>query len=108
MLRAKLLEVTGQNVTVSTSSYLAGLCETLTIQVITANQSSVNFAVTVSGSNDNTNFDDISGAAATITTNGSKSITVADFGHKWIRATLTRTGGSADFTVRLSGKETAE
>lgn len=107
-MRAKLLEVTAQAATVTSSVQDISLVEAFSVQIVTANQSSANFAAAVEVSNDNSNWDAVSGAAATITANGSDMIPVSSAPYKYARVTLTRTGGSADFTVRIFGTEVAE
>lgn len=107
-MRAKILEVTSQAATVSSSSHDISLCEAFSVQIITANQSSANYSAQVEVSNDDSNWDAVSGATATITADGSDTIAVSSAPYKYARVTLTRTAGTADFTIRIFGTEVAE
>ena len=64
--------------------------------------------VKVQGSNDETNWVDISGATANITATGSLLINVADVGYRWIRPVYTITTGQVSVSTLVTGKERAE
>lgn len=108
MMRVNILNVTSQAASVNTRSQMIGRCENVAVQVITSNQSSANYAFKLQSSNDNSNWTDISGATATITADGADMINVSAAGYKWIRGVFTRTTGTADFVVNVSGTEVAE
>lgn len=65
-------------------------------------------SVKVQGSNDNSNWVDISGATANITATGSVLVNVADIGYRWIRPYFTVTTGQISVNTYVTGKERAE
>ena len=74
------------------------------ISVITANQSSANWAFIVQGSSDGVNYGDF-GTSQAVTADGTILFNVTGFSFPHIRVKATRTAGSADFTILCSGKQ---
>ena len=56
-------------------------------------------------SNDNTNFVDISGLTATISSAGTAILSTAVAGYRYVRYSWVRSGGTGNITVTFCGKE---
>jgi len=61
--------------------------------------------VKVQGSNDQSNWSDITSATANITATGVSLINVVDAGYKWARAHVTLTAGRINCAIIAAGKE---
>lgn len=85
----------------------------ISAQVVTAGGSSPSYAVKMQASNDicttgnqptpfvPTNWTDVSGAAVTVTTNGTMLIPKQELSYRWVRFVATFTSGTGNVTVNV-------
>ena len=93
-----------QSTDFSTNSYDVTQFSKYSLQLIITSASSLNVAVKVQESLDNTNWADVPGSSVSFTTNGTYIWTNGNSSSNWTRLTFTFTGGSALFQVLAFSK----
>lgn len=107
MYKAQMLasQVVDQD-TLSTESTNLRYIDNYAVQVHTSAVSSpVGFSVKLQGSNDDTNWVDISGTSNNVTGTGTIIINRVDDGFKYVRAQVNRTSGTITSSILITGRE---
>lgn len=104
-MRARLVDSQVISSSVNSSSLLVKHLFLAAIQLVVTGSSSPVASMKIQVSEDNENWEDLSGSETNISGDGNEIISVSDFSYHWLRLSFSVTSGSFTASVIVGGKE---